>query len=188
MRSFSYAMEYVDGHHGGDQLGGLPSHDPYNWPRCQSCQSEMAFVGQLYACEWFPISGLFCLQFYMCVERCDLDRSFIQLERVHHGAKRNRRAVGRSHPEQPLKTIRYFEIEDSIDQMSFTKQQLSEGELPDTHLRNDKLGGLFPYDGYEGPEITADNRYIGQMKWDAIPEMLYLCESRTRGPYFFLYR
>ncbi len=188
MQSISYVMEYVDGHHGGDQLGGLPSHLPYNWPRCQSCQAIMAFVGQLYACEWFPISGFFCLQFYICADRCDLDHSFIQLERVHHGAKPNRRRLGRPHADQPLKTIRYCEVEDSMDQMTFTNGQYSEEQLSDTHLRDDKLAGLFPYDGYEGPAITKDNRCIGQMKWNAIPETIYLYESASDGPYFLLYR
>ena len=45
-----------------------------------------------------------------------------------------------------------------------------------------------PYDGYEGPAITKDNRCIGQMKWNAIREMMYLYESASDGPYFVLYR
>ena len=75
-----------------------------------------------------------------------------------------------------------------MDQMTFTNSQLSEVELPDSHLREDKLAGLFPYDGYEVPAITKENRCIGQMKWNAIPETLYLYESASDGPYFVLYR
>jgi len=146
----------------------------------------MAFIGQLYACDWFPISGLHCIQFYVCIERCDLDHSFIQLERIHSDAKRNRRQIGRAHPDQPKKTIYYRPVADSMDQMTFTEQRLSEDDLVDKHLRDDKLAGLFPYDGYEGPEINDDNRCIGQMNWKVIPAMLYLYEN-SDGPYFYLY-
>ena len=146
----------------------------------------MVFVGQLYACEWFPISGLQCIQFYICNMPCDLNRSFIQLERIHSDAQRNRKQIGFPHPNQPKQTIYYNAVTDSMDQMTFTKKQLSEDDLPDKHLRDDKLAGLFPYDGYEGPEITNENRCIGQMNWNIIPEMMYLYEN-SDGPYFFLY-
>ena len=44
--SVSYLMEYSRRQRDTpDRVGGLPSHLPYFWPRCQACQERMAFVG-----------------------------------------------------------------------------------------------------------------------------------------------
>ena len=51
---------------GLDRVGGLPSHLPYVWPRCQMCQGRMGFVGQLYWVEPLGLRKHLALQFYVC--------------------------------------------------------------------------------------------------------------------------
>jgi len=74
-----------------------------------------------------------------------------------------------------------------MDQWTFNRRKLAEKELPDKHLRKDKLGGLFPYDGYESPKITKRNRMIAQFVWQGIGAALYLYESTEQGIYPCLY-
>jgi len=65
---------------------------------------------------------------------------------------------------------------------------LAEGELPDKHLRKDKIGGLFPYDGYESPRITRQNRMVAQFLWQGINGPIYLDQSARYGIYPYHYR
>jgi hypothetical protein len=74
-----------------------------------------------------------------------------------------------------------------MDQWEFNRRKLAEEELPDEHLRKDKLGGLFPYEGYEGPKITKQNRMIAQFIWRGIGGAVYLYHSARHGIYPFLY-
>jgi hypothetical protein len=50
-------------------------------------------------------------------------------------------------------------------------------------LRRDKIGGPFPYDGYESPPITRRNRMIAQFLWKGIGGPIYLYQSATEGLY-----
>jgi hypothetical protein len=89
---------------------------------------------------------------------------------------------------QPVRYIAYTAVDDSMDQWAFNRRQLAEGELPDRHLRRDKVGGLFPYDGYESPPITRRNRMIAQFLWKGIGGPIYLYQSATEGFYPYHYR
>src|SRR5262245_60053375 len=68
-RSVSHVLRYSPKSGGTDDwVGGLPAHLPSVWPRCQMCRHLMAFVGQLYAKDWFPIDGHLAIQMYVCDE------------------------------------------------------------------------------------------------------------------------
>ena len=75
-----------------------------------------------------------------------------------------------------------------MDQWTFNRRKLAEEELPDKHLRRDKVGGLFPYDGYDGPAITRRNQMIAQFIWKGIGGPIYLYQSATEGIYPYHYR
>ena len=184
----SYVMEYKAGHRGNDRMGGLPTHSPYNWPRCHSCHSRMAFIAQIYTCQWFHLEGLMCLQFYICEDDCG-DQPFVHLECVHQGAPLNTANEGRVHPRQPKLTIQFWRYEDPLDQTGYGRgDNLPNGFFKDfDYLFSDKLCGLFPIDGSEGPPLSKLNRCIGQMNWPVVPGMLYLYHHNQFGPYLFLY-
>jgi hypothetical protein len=164
----------------------------------------MGFVGQLYAKDWFPIDGHLALQFYVCddcrksvpvaspsggaVKGARISvASTLHLEALPATAAENSRWLGVRCRFQPRRYIAYTPVEDSMDQWQFNRRKLVEEELADQHLRTDKLGGLFPYDDYEGPKITRQNRMIGQFIWQGIGGTVYLYHSARRGIYPFLY-
>jgi hypothetical protein len=185
--SISYLMHYSRrGRDTNDWTGGVPAHLPYYWPRCQACQERMAFVGQLYSKEWFPIDGHLALQFYVC-DDCQETRKWVHMEALPGSASANTRAIGVRCRSQPRLYIDYVQIEDSMDQWTFGRRHLAETELQDKHLRKDKIGGLFPYDGYDGPKITKQNRMIAQFIWQGIGSAMYLYQSAEQGIYPYLY-
>src|SRR5205085_1380574 len=154
VRSVSYIMEYSrQPRDTRDWVGSLPSHLPYFWPRCQACQERMAFVGQVYSSDWFPIDGHLALQFYVC-DDCRETRKWLHMEALPKNASVNRQGVGVRCRSQQRLYITYSAVEDSTDQWNFNRRKLAEVELSDEHLRRDKIGGLFPYDGYDSPKIT----------------------------------
>jgi hypothetical protein len=198
--SVSYVLKYsAKGNDAGDRVGGLPRHLPQVWPRCQMCQHPMAFVGQIYAKPWFPLDGQMALQFYAC----DEDRKTIEvpysrkksfsiseplhLEFVAHTAAKNPGRKGVRSKFQPKLYITYEPVKDSMDQQTFLRRRLPEQALADKHLRSDKLGGMFPYDGYDGPAITRKNRMIGQLGWVGIGGLVYLYQDVEKGIYAFRY-
>jgi hypothetical protein len=164
----------------------------------------MAFVGQLYAKDWFPIDGHLALQLYVC-DDCrktvgvaspsggvvkGATRSVagtLHLEALPPSVEANSRGLGVRCRFQPKRYIAYTPVEDSMDQWEFNRRKLAEEELPDEHLRRDKLGGLFPYDGYESPTITKQNRMIAQFIWPGVGGVVYLYHSSRHGIYPFLY-
>ena len=89
---------------------------------------------------------------------------------------------------QPILYISYTSVEDSMDQWTFNRRRLAESELPDKHLRRDKVGGLFPYDRYESPPITRRNRMIAQFIWRGIGGPIYLYQSAKEGIFPYHYR
>jgi hypothetical protein len=164
----------------------------------------MGFVGQLYTKDWFPIDGHLALQLYVCddcrktvgvasrsgavVKGAPISvASTLHLEALPATAAENSRGLGVRCRFQPKRTISYNPVEDSMDQWEFNRRELAEEELPDKHLRRDKLGGLFPYDGYESPKITRRNRMIGEFIWRGIGGTVYLYHSTRHGIYPFLY-
>ena len=154
----------------------------------------MGFVGQLYACDRLPLGGSLGLQFYVC-DNCREsfnslanDRLPIHMEILPPSAAENAgREVVRCR-RQPIQYISYTPVEDSMDQWAFLRRRLAEEELPDTHLRRDKVGGLFPYDGSDCPRITPTNRMVAQFTWAAVGGPIYLYQSSRRGPYLYHYR
>ena len=186
-RSVSWLMEYST--RPGDTLdrvGGVPSHLPYVWPRCQACQGRMAFVGQLYASERLPLDGHLALQFYVC-DRCREARKWLHMEALPKDSPANDRGAGVRCASQPRRHIRYTRVEDSMDQWAFLRRRLAEEELTDIHLRRDKVGGLFPYDGAEGTRITRQNRMVAQFVWPGVGAAVYLYRSAKYGFYPYLY-
>lgn len=187
-----------------DRLGGLPQHLPYNWPRCQLCQERMAFVGQLYASERLPMHDHLALQFYVC-DDCRKDiplltashavrkgatksvATTLHLEALPRRATFNKRGIGVRCKRQPKMYITYEPKADSLDRQTFMRRRMSENELPDKHLRRDKIGGLFPYDGYEAPKQTAQNQTWGQFTWPGIGGTVYLYRSARGGFYPYHY-
>jgi hypothetical protein len=158
------------------------------------CQERMGFVGQLYARDWFPIEGHLALQLYVCD---DCRKTFpkqandlvpIHVELLPRTAAANTSRIGVRCRSQPLRYISCTPIEDSMDQWTFNRRKPEEAELPDRHLRRDKIGGLFPYDGYEGPRITRQNRMIAQFCWKGINGPIYLYQSTRQGIYLYHYR
>jgi hypothetical protein len=164
----------------------------------------MAFVGQLYAKDWFPIDGHLALQLYVCdhcrktvgvaspsggvVKGATISvAGMLHLEALPPTAAVNSRGLGVRCRFQPKRYISYTPVEDSTDQWEFNRRKLAEEELPDEHLRRDKLGGLFPYDGYEGPKITRQNRMIAQFMWRGIGGAVYMYDSARYGIYPYLY-
>jgi len=153
----------------------------------------MGFVGQLYACDWFPIENYLALQFYVC-EACR--RSFkganddipIHMEKLKSSARLNSGKSGIRCRVQPKRYISYVAVEDSMSQWTLNRKGLAESELPDKHLRNDKIGGLFPYDGYDSPPITKTNQLIAQFFWRGVNGPIYLYRSTRKGIYLFHYR
>jgi hypothetical protein len=193
--SVSYIMEYSRRRRDTrDWVGGLPAHLPDKWPQCQRCQERMGFVGQLYASDWFPIDGHLALQFYVCDEcrttfkKMANDDVPIHMEELHSTAPANTKRIGARCKSQPKLYISYVPVEDSMDQWTFNRRKLAEIELPDKHLRKDKIGGLFPYDDYECPKITKRNRMIAQFTWHGIGGAIYLYQSTKNGIYLYHYR
>jgi hypothetical protein len=154
----------------------------------------MAFVGQLYASEWLTVVNHLALQFYVCdacrksFGKAANNRVPIHMEALPRKAAVNTARVGTRCPAQPLRYISYAPINDSLDQWTFNRRKLSEAELPDKHLRRDKIGGLFPYDGYECPRITPQNRMLAQFTWKGIGGPIYLYQSAREGIYAYPYR
>jgi hypothetical protein len=164
----------------------VPSHLPYTWPRCQACQGRMAFVGQLYASERLPLDGHLALQFYVC-DGCREERKWLHMEALPRASPANDRRTGVRCGSQPVRYIHYTPVEDSMDQWAFHRRRLAEEELPDKHLRRDKVGGLFPYDGSEGTKITRQNRMVAQFVWPGVGAAVYLYHSARHGFYPYLY-
>jgi hypothetical protein len=146
----------------------------------------MAFVGQLYATAWFPMDGHLALQFYVC-DDCQETHKWIHMEALPQTASRNTEGAGVRCRSQPRLYISFVAVEDSMDQWTFNRRKLAEAELPDKHLRRDKIGGLFPYDGYDGPKITKQNQMIAQFIWQGIKGGVYLYRSAQYGIYPYLY-
>ena len=195
-----HSVSWVMGYHRRprgerDRVGGLPDHLPHVWPVCQLCQERMEFVGQLYARDGLPLGDSLGLQFYVC-DSCR--RTFKGLANDSlpiHMEMLTRRAAGRSGRKgvrcrrQPVLYISYTPVEDSMDQWTLIRRKLSEEELPDKHLRQDKVGGLFPYgNDSDGPKITPTNRMVAQFMWAAVGGPIYLYQSSTRGLYLYHYR
>jgi hypothetical protein len=154
----------------------------------------MAFVGQLYASDWFPLGNHLALQFYVCDQsrvtfgKEANDQVPIHTEVLPRTAAANTSRVGVRSTRQPARYISYTPVEDSMNQWTFNRRKLTEAELPDKHLRRDKVGGLFPYDGYECPRITRNNRMIAQFIWEGIGGPIYLYQSAKEGIYPYYYR
>lgn len=195
MRSISYLMHYSrTSRTCDDRIGGVPSHLPAHWPRCQTCQQEMGFVGQLYEADWFSLDGDLALQFYVCA---DCRQSFggmandkvpIHLERLSRSAQRNVGGQGVRCKSQPKLFITYEAVDDSMEQSVFQRRRIAEAELSDVHLRQDKIGGLFPYDGYDCPAITKENQMIAQFKWQGIGGPIFVYRSAKKGIYLYYCR
>ena len=70
----AYYANYVDGHHGShDRIGGLPSHLPPKFPRCD-CGRDMAFLAQIYFAGKkleFVEPNTIAIQLYACDECCE---------------------------------------------------------------------------------------------------------------------
>jgi hypothetical protein len=176
-----------------DRVGGLPAHLPYVWPRCQRCQERMGFVGQLYASDRLPLGDHLALQFYVCDECRETfdganDMVSIHMEVLPRTAVANKARSGLRCRTQQLRYISYTPVEDSMDQWTFNRRKLAEQDLTDKHLRRDKVGGLFPYDGYEGPPITRRNRMVAQFIWKGIGGPIYIYQSDNEGIYPYYYR
>lgn len=187
-RSVSWVMEYVTRPGAAlDRVGGLPSHLAYQWPRCQSCHEQLAFVGQLYAGDGLPLDGHLALQFYVCQDCQEEHRGWLHMEALPPTAPANDRRVGVRCRSQPRRYIRYSPVEDSMDQWAFNRGAVTAEDLPDDHLLKDKVGGLFPYDGYEGPKITPANRMVAQFSWKAIRAAVYVYRSTRYGFYPYTY-
>ncbi len=153
----------------------------------------MGFVGQLYAADWFPLDGLLGLQFYVCDECRETVREAnpdvtIHMEELFPGAKLNTKKAGVRCRRQPRVFIAYTPVEDSMDQWTFLRREAIPDEMPDRHLFDDKIGGLFPYDGSDGPKITRSNPMIAQFDWKGIGGPIYLYRSLKRGIYLYHYR
>lgn len=169
-----------------DRVGGQPSHLPYFWPRCQACQERMAFVGQLYDSDRLSLDGHLALQFYVC-DDCQDKQRWLHMEALPKAAPLNSARVGVRRRSQPRRYIHYSPVEDSMDQWELNRRRLAEEELPDKHLRRDKVGGLFPYDGDEGPKITPSNLMVAQFLWQGVGATVYLYRSAKYGFYPYLY-
>lgn len=202
-RSVSWVMEYHSRPCGTpDYVGGLPGHLPYAWPRCQNCQERMAFVGNLYSSDWLPLGSHLALQFYVCdncrvtfnstagsrIKKMANDKVPIHMEMLPPTAAANTSRLGVRSPSQPKQYISYTAVKDSMDQWTFNRRRLAESQLPDKHLRKDKVGGLFPYDGYDSPQVTRQNRMVAQFIWKGIGGPIYLYQSIKEGFYLYYYR
>ena len=176
-----------------DRVGGLPSHLPHAWPRCQMCQARMGFAGQLYSSDRLPLGDHLSLQFYVC-EDCRVeyeganDSIPIHMEMLPPTAPENLRKRGVRARSQPIRYISYSAVEDFMDQRTFNRRKLTEEDLPDGHLRADKVGGLFPYDGSDAPKITPRNWMLAQFTWESVNGPIYLYHSASEGIYLFHYR
>lgn len=153
----------------------------------------MGFVGQLYSSDRLPLGDHLALQFYVCDDCREAftganDRVPIQMEVLPRTAVVNTARVGVRCPLQPVRHISYTCVNDSMDQWTFNRRKLDVSELPDKHLLQDKIGGLFPYDGYESPHITRRNRMIAQFFWKGIGGPIYLYQSAREGIYPYHYR
>jgi len=154
----------------------------------------MSFIGQLYTSDRLPLGNHLALQFYVCNDCRETfgkesnDRVPIHMEVLPRTAAPNASRIGVRCPLQPMRYISYTPVEDSMDQWTFNRRRLDGSELPDKHLWRDKIGGLFPYDGYEGPRITRQNRMIAQFVWKGIGGPIYLYQSAKEGIYPYYYR
>jgi len=176
-----------------DWVGGLPRHLPHQWPKCQRCQESVGFVGQHFASKWFPLDGQLGLQFYVCDECRETFGDSnpdvtIHMEELFSGAKLNTKKAGVRCRWQPKLFITYNPVADSMEQWTFDRSDASLDEMSDRHLEEDKIGGLFPYDGYETPKITKSNRMIAQFTWKGIGGPIYLYQSTKKGIYLCHYR
>jgi hypothetical protein len=98
-------MKFVPGHHGRqDQVGGLPTHLPPEFPRSPNTGKEMAFLAQLY-CDSvrLPIDEALCVQLYQGLEDYEPLPVAIVLRK---DAPLNESKHGTLNPE-----IEFFEIE-----------------------------------------------------------------------------
>ena len=105
----------------------------------------------------------------------------LHLEFLPRAAPKNLGHHGIRCKSQPKLFIDYDRVEDSIDQWTFNRRRIPEQDLPDKHLRQDKIGGLFPYDGYDSPKITKKNEMVAQFHWVGIGGTVYLYRSAREG-------
>jgi len=152
----------------------------------------MLFVGQLYSCERMELSDVLCLHFYICDDCRETydgpvnDKLPIQMLALPVGAPRNTTRTGCSIDSWPKRFIDYVALEDPMDQKAWTR--IGSPDLEVEHLCADKVGGLFPYDGYEGYKITTRNRMIAQFFWEIVGGPIYVYCSDKDGLYMQHYR
>ncbi len=135
------------------------------------------------------MGGHLALQFYVCDDCMDVGSQLVHLEALPPTAAANLRGAGVRYRPQPKRYITFTPVEDSIDQWAYKRWILTEDDdLPDEHLLKDKVGGLFPYDGSEGPKITRQNRMVAQFDWrPRLKAMIYMFYSVRQGFYLSLY-
>jgi hypothetical protein len=189
----SYYMVYRNGHGRSlDRVGGRPTHLPGQWPMCDECGEEMAFVGQLYADDdWFPLDGNMCLHLDACVKH-PLE---VKVVLVPFDAAEGNGRIGHSHPKQPKLSIEYEVADDPIDHRAYwdisKKPELLNFEPPlkgyEYLFSADKIGGVFPFNGDEIPEQSKDNQLMLQVSWKAFKAAVYVYKSKKKGWYAFAY-
>lgn len=189
----SYYMVYGKGHGRTlDRVGGKPTHLPGQWPVCDECGEDMAFVGQLYADDdWFPLDGNMCLH----LDRCVAHPLEVKVVLLPFDAAQGNGRIGRSHPKQPKLSIDYDVADDPIDHRAYwdisKKPELLDFEPPlkghEYLFTADKIGGVFPFNGDEIPEQSKDNQLILQVSWKAFKAAVYVYKSKKKGWYAFAY-
>jgi hypothetical protein len=85
----------------------------------------MAFLGQLYGGEHFPMGGHLALQIYVHDDCMDVGSQLVHLELLPMSSPENLSRVGIKHQSQNLEYIHFTPIEDSIDQWAFHRKKLS---------------------------------------------------------------
>ena len=181
MTTTSHVIKYIKGHKDTDRLGGLPTHLPHRWPQCQSCQTDLAFVGQVYSSEKCQFGDYLCLHFYMCVIDCTGEGDLLlHMEPIPKDAVENESKFGTAHPDQSKTTLRYTAKVDP----DVPIEELTAENAP--HIFKDKVGGLFPYEG-DGLDVNENNVCYLQMFWPAVGVQMFVCQSKERGIYLKTY-
>jgi hypothetical protein len=150
----AFYMKFRQGHHGSqDRLGGVPSHLPPAFPKCDYSGEEMAFLGQFYCgVPRLDLPDTLCIQLYQDRHVGEGGDPCPVEVRVPLGAAPNDEGLGLQQKGVIAHDIEYEERVDPDTEPEFPE------DLP---LYSSKIGGLCLSCSVEEPD-----RYLLQLDED----------------------
>jgi hypothetical protein len=139
----AYYMKFRKGQGSQDRLGGLPSHLPPAFPKCDYADEEMAFLAQFYCvAPRLKLPGTLCIQIYQDRDVGEGGLPCPVAIRVTFGAAANAEGLGLQQKGIIAHDIEYAERVDPDTEPEFPQ------DLP---LYESKIGGLCLFSPPEEP-------------------------------------